>query len=123
MSGSVGYTIADQVEVGVRQQLGFTLRNNAGDTWNGATQGVLDFYLINDTIAPYVGGSAGWIYGDTVEEDVLLGPEAGVKFFLQPDAFLDVRAQYLFLLDARDDFDDAFKTGSWFYGLNMGMTF
>jgi len=123
LAGTVGFMVADQVEVSVRQTVGFVLRNNADDTWNGATRGALDLYLVDGPIAPYVGASGGWIYGDTVREDVVLGPEAGIKFFIKDDAFIDLRGQYLFLLDAKDDFSDAFETGSWFYDLAMGVTF
>lgn len=123
VSGSVGYMVTDRLELAVRQAFGFSISNVANDNWSGATRGSLDYYFVDSDIAPYAGLSIGMVYGDEQDEDLVLGPEGGVKFFVKRDAYLDLRLQYLFLMDARDSFSDAFSDGSFFWDLGLGLTF
>lgn len=121
---SVGYYLTDVVEVSLRQNGSYSDQGrNSPEIWNGATRAALDLHLPLGMVVPYVGASFGYVYGDTVRDSMMAGPEIGAKIYLQPDAFLLLGAEYQFFFDKGDSLQTAFDEGQLLYTLGMGMRF
>lgn len=84
--------------------------------------GRLSTSLDLDRLQPFVGVGLGYLYGDElVDESFIAGPEAGLKFFVVPNAFLFAMAEYEFLFDDPDDAEDRFEDGRFVYALGIGV--
>lgn len=114
----LGYFLSKDIEIGVRQ--GFSYSDTGPATWGGSTQGALDvhFPLGDDAnILPFVGFFGGASYATHAETSWRLGPEAGIKFFLDDNTILALMAQYGF------DPDSDFDSGSFGYSLGLSFRF
>lgn len=110
-SGSLGYFMTKELEIGVRQGLTYA---DGGSAWAGDTRIFADYHFDMDRWQPYVGANIGYQYGDNVNDSWLAGPEIGVKYFVNATTFIDVNAAYEFNLER--GLDD----GAFFYGLGIG---
>lgn len=121
-AGSLGYYFNDVVELSVRQNVAY---GDAGPTspeiWNFASRAALDLHIPLGKFVPYVGANLGYVYGDTIHDSMMGGPEAGAKIYLQDDAFLQIGAEYEFFFDKGDSLETAFDDGQFLYLLGMGM--
>jgi hypothetical protein len=121
---SVGYYFSDMVELSVRQNGSYgDAGEGSPEVWNGASRAALDFHVPLGKVVPYFGANFGYVYGDTVNDSLMAGPEAGVKIYLQDDAYLMVGAEYEFFFDSGDSLETAFDDGQFLYLLGMGMRF
>lgn len=119
LSGTVGvgYFAVDQMEFGLRQQLSFADVHDGSD-FAGTTRVFADFHFsLGNQFVPFVGLSAGYIYGDGIDESWVGGPEGGIKFFVNESTYLYGVVGYDF------DLEDGFDSGSWTYGLGIGFRF
>ena len=125
VNGSLGYFLADQFEIAVRQTVGFSDLGNSD--LNGSTRVAVDFHFDLDRWQPYVGGNIGYAYGDAVSDTWLAAPEAGVKYFVNDTTFIFVSVEYQFFFDeddgGDDDLSDNFSDGQFLYGLGIGFRF
>jgi len=126
----VGYYFNEVFELVVRQSMSYSDDERPGggdddDVWDFQTRVALDAHLPLGRFVPYIGANLGYLYGDTrVTNDTLAaGPEAGVKIYLQPDAFLHIGIEYEFFFDTQTNLDDAFETGQVFYSAGFGLRF
>ena len=118
MAGSVGYFLSDHSELGVRQSVSFS---DFGDSiWNGSTRVFYDYHFGEGPLRPLLGVNFGWVYGDTVDETLAAAPEAGLKWFVTPEAFVFGLAEYQFFFEDTDEADDAFEDGSFVYTFGIG---
>ncbi len=117
-NASLGYFFSDQIEVGVRQGIGFS--ENGDSTFTGATSVFGDFHFDLDRWQPFIGANIGYIYGDNVEETFVAGPEGGIKYFVNNTTFIFGSVQYQFFFEDDDDAEDNFDDGQWVYGLGIG---
>lgn len=122
-TGSLGYFLTQGLEVGVRQNVGFADPGVGSDVWNGSTRVALDLHLPIGFVVPFLGGNVGWVYGDSVNETMAAAPEAGVKVFLQSDAFLVAMAEFQFFFDSTDMIGPGFEDGQFVYSLGFGLNF
>jgi hypothetical protein len=116
-SGSLGYFLTKEFELGVRQALSWTDTGVSGSIWTADTRVFVDYHFDMDRWQPYVGVFAGYLYGDLaddVDDSFIGGPEVGVKYFVNSTTFIDVNAAYAFNLE--ESLDD----GAYFYGLGVG---
>lgn len=121
---SVGYYLNDVVEVSVRQNLSYgDPGRGISGSWDGVTRAAIDLHLPLGKVVPYAGANLGYAYGDTLPETFIAGPEAGVKFYVKDDVFLQASAEYEFFFDKSDRLTDAFRDGQLLYGLSMGVRF
>ena len=121
---SIGYYLNDVVEISVRQNGSYSDQGkNAPEIWNGASRAALDLHLPLGIFVPYVGVNFGYVYGDTVRDSMMAGPEAGAKIYLHRDAFLLLGVEYQFFFDQGDSLRTAFDDGQILYTLGMGMRF
>ncbi len=119
LSGSVGYFFNERSELGVRQTVSFS---DFGDSiWNGTTRFFYDYHFGDGEVRPLIGANLGWVYGDSIDESLAAAPEAGVKWYLRPDTFLFILAEYQFFFEDADDADDTFSDGSFIYTLGLGL--
>ena len=122
LSFDYGKYMSPESVFGVRQSVGIA---DTGDdnSWNGATRIFYDYHFGTTQWRPFVGANIGGVYGDGVEETGFAGPEAGVKYFIKDDTFLQLQAEYQFFFDSSDEATDNFDDGSFVYSLGMGITF
>jgi len=72
---------------------------------------------------PYLGVNIGYLYGDTVEEQFIAGPEGGVKVFVNDTTFITAGIEYQVLFESASDADDNFDDGRFVYILGIGFKF
>lgn len=124
-AGSAGYFFSDQLEGGVRQDFNFT---DIGDTALNGSTGIFVNYHLGDAggpVQPFVGGSIGFAYGDTVNDTFFAGPEAGIKYFF-PETdqwFIFGQVEYQFFFDDGGEADEALDDGTFVYRLGFGVVF
>jgi len=124
VNGSLGYFFTENVEVALRQTIGYTdITGASGSTWSGSTRVAADFHFDLGRWQPFVGANIGYIYGEVTNDTFIAGPEAGVKFFVNDTTFVFVMAEYQFFFDSGDDADDIGETiddGQFVYTLGLG---
>jgi hypothetical protein len=124
VSASIGYYLTDMLEASVRQLVSVSDPGpNQASAFNGATRLALDANLGSGTVRPYLGANFGWVYGDSVEETFVAGPEGGLKVYLKDDVFFHLGLEYLFFFDDGDQAVNAFDDGQFIYALGMGVRF
>lgn len=122
VEASLGYFLSNNLEVLVRQ--GGSVVDVPGDNvWNGSTRLGLDYHFNLQTWQPFVGVSIGGLYGDSVKEQFIAGPEVGVKAFVNTTTFILASVEYEFLFENADEFDDQFDDGRYVYALGVGFKF
>jgi hypothetical protein len=81
----------------------------------------VDFNFPFERYVPYLGATIGYLYGDdSVDEQFIAGPEAGLKSFVNDTTFILAAVEYQFLFDDADDADEAFDDGRFVYTLGIG---
>jgi len=121
VNGSLGFFIADPLELGVRQSL--TYEDFTGSAWTGSTRAFLDFHFDIGRLQPFVGANIGFVYGDNVHDTWAGAPEAGVKYFVDPNTIIFFMAEYQFFFDQDNSFDNSFSDGQFVYTLGLGWRF
>lgn len=117
--GSLGYFFTPVIEGLIRQGIGFSDNPDDSD-WNGSTRLGVDFNFPFDRFVPYLGASLGYLYGDSVEEQFIAGPDIGLKSFVNETTFILAAVEYEFLFDDKDEADEAFDDGRFVYTLGIG---
>ena len=121
VNGSLGYFINDNLELGVRQSLGYTdIGGNAGSTWNGTTRVFADWHFDMGQWQPFLGANLGFIYGQNVSETWEAAPEGGVKYFLNTTTFVFAMVEYQWFFDNGGSSSD-FGDGAFVYTLGLGV--
>jgi hypothetical protein len=115
VSAGLGVFLTDNIELGVRQQFIYDDLDVAA-SFNGATLFAADWNLtIASRWQPFVGAFVGYQYGDLVSASAQAGPEAGLRYFVTPDAFVYLLTDYRFLIsgngNSQDDDELTFSIG------------
>ena len=126
LQASLGYYVIDQLEVFVRQGVGYADNDDVqgGTTSVTATTSVgVDYHFDLDRFQPFIGASFGYSYGDAdVDETLFAGPEGGIKYFVKDDTFLYGLVQYQWFFDDAEDIEDNAEDGSFVYAVGIGFT-
>lgn len=124
VSGSYGYFFTNEFEFGGRQSISWAGGNNSNDSWQGATRIFADYhFLTTQRLRPFVGASLGYIYGDGVNDTGTLGPELGVKYFVNDTTFVLAMAEYQWFFDSGDEVGNNFDNGAFQYTIGLGFVF
>ncbi len=117
---SVGYFFTSNLELGVRQGIGFVDIEGSDDIWDASTRAFLDYHFNAQRVQPFLGLNFGYLYGDNVNETWIAGPEAGLKIFMTDRSFLYALIEYNFTFEDVDEADEAFEDGRFVYALGVG---
>ncbi len=102
--------------------MGVSFADVAGSSdWNGSSRLGLDFFLNLGHIKPFVGAGGGYVYGDTVKDQFIAGPNAGVLCFVNDTTFVSLGVEYQFLFKEADEVRDVYDDGRFVYALGMGV--
>ncbi|MEX2671190.1 MAG: outer membrane beta-barrel protein [Phycisphaeraceae bacterium] len=121
ITGSLGHYVSRELMVGVRQDLNWLGGQDTADDYQAATRAVAQYHFDHGEWRPFIGANVGYKYGRARDDSGTLGPEAGVKWYLQETTFLYGRAGYDIEFRNRDDIDGS--RGSWAYALGIGFNF
>lgn len=111
VTGGVGAFLTHELEVSLRQTLGYN------DPYiSGTTLVAVDYNWDLKKWWPYVGANFGYQYGggNTLSDAWVGGPEAGIRYFVNKSTFIYAQVQYEF------EVCHGFDTGSFFYTLGIG---
>ena len=122
IEGGLGYFLTQNLEAVWRQGISYADVPGSND-WNGSTRLAFDYNFDLGPFFPYLGFNFGYLYGDTVEEQFIAGPEGGVKYFVNSTTFLTAGLEYQVLSKDAEDLDDNFDDGRFVYILGIGFTF
>lgn len=120
VEAGLGYFASDHLEVLLRQGIFFADVQDADNVWNGSTRLGLDYHFGSQMWQPFLGASIGYLYGDSVQETFLAGPEVGVKAFANTTTFIQASIEYQFLFEDADEVDEQFDDGRYVYNLGIG---
>jgi len=117
VAGGVGYFLNDQFEIGGRQTLNFNAIDGGDSAFAATTRAFIDFHFDLDRWQPFIGASAGYRYGDDVDDEFIAGLEAGLKYFVNATTFVYGSFGWDFSLE------DSLDEGNWVYGVGIGFRF
>lgn len=120
---SVGHYFTDSLSLSLRQSVNYSNGAVGGAEYDGATFVALDHHFGADRLRPFVGVNVGRAYGDNTNETWAAGLEAGLKFYVQPRAFLFALVNYAWSFEDSNDIDDAFDDGSILWNVGVGFNF
>jgi hypothetical protein len=124
VSGSYGYYVTDAFLVALRQSLNWSGAQDAEDAWAGSTRIAADFHFnTSGRFRPFIGANVGMIYGDNVNNTGIIGPEAGIKYFVNDTTFILLQTEYQWFFDSGDDVTDAFDDGAFQHTVGLGFVF
>ncbi len=110
--------------VGIRQSASANNNQEEDETdWNGSTRVFYDYHFDANAWRPLIGISFGYLYGETLEETWIAGPELGVKYYVDGNTFVAALVEYQFLFDDADDADEQLDDGVYIYSVGMGVNF
>lgn len=123
VSGSYGYYFTPALEVSLRQSLNWSGAEDSDDSWNAATRVAVDYHF-NTTgrFRPFIGANIGYIYGDSVNETGTIGPEVGLKYFVNDTTFFLVQTEYQWFFED-SDVGDQFDDGAFQHTIGLGFVF
>jgi hypothetical protein len=117
IDGAVGYFWLDNVEASLRQNISRE-GIGPGSDWQASTRLAVDWHFLVGDFLPFIGAQAGILYGDP-KTNFILGPEVGLKYFVNQTTFITGIAEYQYLTRTDDDF----KSGRWQYTVGIGYRF
>jgi opacity protein-like surface antigen len=122
LEAGLGYFLTHGLEIALRQGVSY-VELPGNDIWNGSTRAALDYHFGAGPLYPFIGAHVGYVYGDSVRDQFVAGPEIGLKFFANEAAFLFGMIEYQFLFRDADEIEDNFDDGRFAYSLGVGLTF
>ena len=87
---SYGYYLTPGWQVGLRQAINYNFVDDGRDFWLATTAPFLNYHFrLTNIIVPYLGAFIGLAWNDR-DETGIAGPQAGVKFFVHNNVFLNL---------------------------------
>lgn len=121
---SYGSYLSPASVLSLRQSFSYVNPANGESGWNGASRLAYDYHLNHDGFTrPFIGVSAGRVYGDMVHDSWTAGLEAGAKFFVRSRTFIQAMVSYDWLFERGHQLDDRFNNGRLGWNLGMGYQF
>lgn len=123
ITANIGLLMNECTEIAWRQSISMSDSPGVEGRNDGASAIALDFHFGSSGLYPFIGGSFGRIYGDSSDDLWTLAPEAGIKWFVQPDAYLMGMVEYGFAFEHSSDIDDGWKDATFAYTVGFGLRF
>jgi hypothetical protein len=123
VQGSWGQYLSEASIWGVRQTINISDTEGNDTQFDGSTRLFFDYQFGTGNGRPFIGVSLGGLYGESVEESFMAGPEIGFKYWVQDKTFITAMAEYQFLFESGSEADDRFDDGAFFYSLGIGYNF
>jgi hypothetical protein len=127
-SGSLGasfglsYFFTSGLEAGLRQDMFFA--DTGRDTrWSATTRGGAWYNFDFGRLKPFIGASLGYTYGDNVNDTLVIGPEVGLKYFVNATTFVYGQTAYQYFIENDDDVTGRFEDGSFNHTIGIGFRF
>lgn len=104
VNGSLGYFVTKEFEAGVRQEVSWIqdspthprVKDNA---WGGSTLGFVDYHFDLGAFQPFVGAFGGYDYPQGLTGSWSVGPEVGLKYFVNSTTFIFTSVGYDYTLE------------------------
>jgi len=120
-SASIGFYFNENFELALRQSVNyFDTEDESGSDTIASTRLAADIHFDLGRLRPFIGANFGAVYGDAIEETFAAAPEAGLKLYIKPEAFLMVLGEYQFFFKDIEDSDDSFENGQFVYTVGVG---
>lgn len=100
LDASYGYYLSPDWQVGFRQGLNINFIDDARDVWTATSAPFLNVHFpLSDNVVPFFGGFLGLVWND---RDVTgtLGPNTGIKFFLNDQTYFTTKYRYEWFFDS-----------------------
>lgn len=117
-----GKYIDDNWEWSLRQSINFADLGNR-NFFSGATRAGLDYNWDLGRWRPLAGVNIGGIYGHSVSNTGIAGPEVGVKYYVKPDTFVYLLEEYQFFFKRSSDIHNNFNKGAFAHTLGVGFNY
>jgi hypothetical protein len=118
-----GYYVTDEVLVSLRQNVNWADQPGSGSSSVLGTGVGVDYHFDFGQWRPFVGLTLGYVYGNAVRNSWAMGPEAGLKWYLDNNTFIVGRVNYEFLFRSAGDLDDNWDNGRFNYVVGIGLNF
>jgi hypothetical protein len=120
IGAKVGYFYTKELEIFVKQDVDVLYED--GGEWGFFTALGMDYHFDLDEWQPFVGAQVGYFYGDdTVVEDTgAIGPEVGVKYFVNNTTFIYGELGWVWFWDSDDDDAGDEDDSRWTYSVGIG---
>ena len=119
---SYGYYLTPGWQLGIRQALNYNFIDDASDFWLASTAPFINYHFrLTDIIVPYLGAFIGLVWNDR-DATGTIGPQAGVKFFVHNQTFLNLGYRYEFFFNKIDAIDNNASDGNHVFNLGIGFT-
>jgi hypothetical protein len=122
IQAGLGCFVTPNLEGIYRQEISYS-DSPGNHNLNGSTRLSFDYHFNLRPWYPYLGGNIGYVYGDTVEEQFIAGPEVGVKYFVNDTTFIAGGLEYQVLFKKIGNADNNFDSGRFVYILGIGFKF
>lgn len=123
VNASLGYFLSDTLEISVRQSMSYSNGAGGGAEYDGSTFVALDQHFGTARLRPFIGVSAGGLYGDNTNNTFAAGLETGLKFYVQPKTFIFAHVNYVWTFEDSDTVGDNFDDGGFLWALGVGFNF
>ena len=101
VTGTAGYFLTKEAEISLRQQVSYLhndvdLPHVSDEAWGGLTHAAFDYHFDFGALQPFVGVYGGYEYPAGSTGYPSIGPEVGVKYFVNGTTFIFARAGYTY---------------------------
>jgi hypothetical protein len=120
ITAELGYFQTDAWQAGLRQSINGFAGDEAKNAWNGASRFFVNYNFLTDSYRPYLGVNLGGIYGKGVSNTGTAGVEGGLKLYVLDKTYINFGAEYAFLFEDTNDFENKSNNGIVLYTIGVG---
>lgn len=122
ISGSYGWYVDRNLEVSLRQTINWADIGGDG-SFGGSTRLAVDWHFDLGRWRPFIGANIGMVYGEDVNDTGIIGPEVGVKYFVNNTTFVLAQTEYQYFWDKGSEITDNFDDGAFVHTIGLGFIF